>query len=201
MTIQPYDAFRYYMAIKLHFESKTYCALKYNFKSSATPNSFFKRKDKYYFAKVAKKFTEVQDMINYYVSNFTHDKKWVGEMLESGDDIYTSWKAYHESLRYRFGEDLDVLVNFCDANNCKFDNLFAVSNGGYPPIIQLLLQEDIRLETVIILDKMLGFVKRLDKTVTDTIIWPDLSEKIKKAESFVSVDLTPLRKMVVKKFA
>lgn len=201
MTIQPYDAFRYYMAIKLHFESKTYDALKYNFKSSATPNSFFKRKDKYFFAKIAKKFAEVPDMVNYYVSNFLHDKKWVGEMLDSGDDIYTSWKAYHESLRYRFGEDLDVMVNFCDDNSIKFDDLFVVTDGGHPPIVQLLLQQDIHVESVIILEKMLGFVKRLDKTITETIIWPELSEKIRKTKSFVSVNMEPLKKLVVAKFA
>ena len=49
----PFESYKLYNALKLHFESK-YDAVKYNYKTSVTPNSFFKRKDKYFFAKLAK---------------------------------------------------------------------------------------------------------------------------------------------------
>ena len=45
MNMEPFDAYSYYLAIKLHFESDSYDAPKYNFKTSAKPASFWKRKE------------------------------------------------------------------------------------------------------------------------------------------------------------
>ena len=43
--MDPFESYKLYNALKLHFESD-YDAIKYNFKSNVSPNSFFKRKDK-----------------------------------------------------------------------------------------------------------------------------------------------------------
>ena len=56
--MEPFDAYKYYMAIKLHFESDSYDAPKYNFKTSISPQSFWKRRDKYHFAKLSRKFNK-----------------------------------------------------------------------------------------------------------------------------------------------
>jgi hypothetical protein len=196
------------MAIKLHFEKDSYDAVKYNFKTSATPKSFYTRKDKYHFAKVAKKFIDTKELVDYYVSNFVRGSKWVGDMLETGDENYTQWKRYTESMRYRFTTDIEKLSNYCDTNGLQFDDLFRISSntsdGGretHPPIIKMLLQEEIHLETVVILEKMLGFVPRLNKSITETLVWPELSSKIVKYKTFLSVDLHEFKKIVLSKFA
>ena len=41
--IDPFESYKLYNALKLHFETG-YDAVKYNFKSNVTPQSFFKRK-------------------------------------------------------------------------------------------------------------------------------------------------------------
>jgi hypothetical protein len=203
IMIKPYDAYSYYMAIKLHFERDSYDALKYNFKSSATPKSFMTRKDKYHFAKIAKKFADSAELVSYYVSNFVRGSKWVGDMLEHGDENYNTWKRYSESMTYRFTSDIDVLVDYIQGKGLKFDDLFLITEdgGSHPPIIRLLLQEDVSLETVVLLDKMLGFTKRFDKTITETLVWPDLSMRIRKYKPFVNADLVALKKIVLNKFA
>jgi hypothetical protein len=201
--IQPYDAYSYYMAIKLHFERDSYDALKYNFKSSATQKSFMVRKDKYHFAKISKKFVDSKELVAYYVSNFVRGSKWVGDMLEHGDENYNAWKRYSESMTYRFTSDIDVLVDYIEGKGLKFDDLFLTTEdgGSHPPIIRLLLQEDVSLETVVLLDKMLGFTKRFDKTISETLVWPDLSMRIRKYKPFVNADLTALKKIVLQKLA
>jgi len=107
--MEPFDAYRYYMAIKLHFESDTYDAKKYNYKTSISPQSFWKRKDKYHFAKIAKKFNTPEELIEFYVSQFTSNIKWVGDMLE-GDEHFTEWKKRKESLSYQFTNDINTLA-------------------------------------------------------------------------------------------
>tara|TARA_B110000977_G_scaffold63007_1_gene85660 strand:+ start:2437 stop:3051 length:615 start_codon:yes stop_codon:yes gene_type:complete len=203
IMIQPYDAYSYYMAIKLHFERDSYDALKYNFKSSATQKSFMVRKDKYHFAKISKKFVDSKELVAYYVSNFVRGSKWVGDMLEHGDENYSAWKRYSESMTYRFTSDIDVLVDYIEGKGLKFDDLFLTTEdgGSHPPIIRLLLQEDVSLETVVLLDKMLGFTKRFDKTISETLVWPDLSMRIRKYKPFVNADLTALKKIVLQKLA
>jgi hypothetical protein len=203
IMIQPYDAYSYYMAIKLHFERDSYDALKYNFKSSATQKSFMVRKDKYHFAKISKKFVDSKELVAYYVSNFVRGSKWVGDMLEHGDENYNAWKRYSESMTYRFTSDIDVLVDYIEGKGLKFDDLFLTTEdgGSHPPIIRLLLQEDVSLETVVLLDKMLGFTKRFDKTISETLVWPDLSMRIRKYKPFVNADLAALKKIVLQKLA
>jgi hypothetical protein len=49
---------------------------------------------------------------------------------------------------------------------------------SHPPIIKLLLQDDIMIETVIVLNELLGFIPRLK--ITETLVWPDLKNKILK---------------------
>ena len=71
MSTDPFASYAMYNALKLHFETDGYDAIKYNFKTSVKPTSFFKRKDKYFFAKLAKKHD--RDLKDYYISNF---KSW-----------------------------------------------------------------------------------------------------------------------------
>ena len=79
----PFESYMLYNALKLHFES-SYDAVKYNFKSNVTPSSFFKRKDKYFFAKLAKKYNgELKD---FYISQFINTEKYVGDMIYGTDD-------------------------------------------------------------------------------------------------------------------
>ena len=54
--MDPFEVYKLYNALKLHFEQDSYDAIKYNFKSNVTPQSFFKRKDKFFFAKLAKTY-------------------------------------------------------------------------------------------------------------------------------------------------
>ena len=105
---EPFDAYKYYMAIKLHFESESYDAAKYNFKTSISPQSFWKRRDKYHFAKLAKKFPTPDDIVDFYISQFVSGNKWVGDMLDR-DECFTEWKRKKESLTYTFTNDINSL--------------------------------------------------------------------------------------------
>jgi hypothetical protein len=120
--MDPFDAFRFYQSIKLHFESDTYDAIKYNYKTSAKPNTFWKRKDKYFFAKVGKRFNTVPDLVSYYVSHFINDTKWIGEMIHD-DTPYNQWLKTNQSISYIFEQDLYKLKEEFD----QFDDLFNIN--------------------------------------------------------------------------
>lgn len=195
IRMDPFDAYRYYQSLKLHFESKTYDAAKYNFKTSANPKSFWKRNDKYHFAKVAKRFKDVPEMIGFYASHFINGTKWIGEMLNA-EEVYQSWLKRMQSISYIFEQDLNHLSIEVES----FDSLLRSKDGEHPLIITYYLQEEISLETVVIINKLTGFMNKADKEITETIMWPDISLKIRKYEPFVQVDLERMKKIVLKVF-
>jgi len=185
-----YEAYTLYLAIKLHFTTPNYDYFKHNAKVNSSFNSFIKRNDRFFFHKLATKYGE--NLRDYYVSNFVdRPKTWVGDLVRSdGDTIYNKWKKYNESFSYNFRNDCVLLRNVIDGDNVRFDDVFSVNNGQHPRMLRLLLSEQISIQSVIILDKVLGFVKRWDKEIKETIIWPEKSFKLKKLNPFIKFNLT-----------
>ena len=179
----PFESYKLYNALKLHFETDGYDAIKYHFKTSIKPTSFFKRKDKFFFAKLAKTYED--ELKEFYIANFKNDVKYVGDMLnEGGERYYRDHKKIMESLTYQFQTDINKLNDM----DVSFDSLLEAEENNHPLIIKLWMQDEILLETVVILDSILGFVERENKKITDTIIWPDIYRKIMKYKPFVKFD-------------
>ena len=177
--MQPFDAYSMYNALKLHFEQDSYDAVKYNFKSNVSSKSFFARKDKYFFAKLAKNYDD--KLLQYYIANFKNGVSYVGDMLnEGGETNFKEHMKIRESIHREFEKDINSLVDM----DKEFDSFFEAKQT-HPLIIKLLMREEISLETVVILDSILGFMNREGKKITETIIWPDISRKIIKYKPFV----------------
>ena len=68
------EAYQMYLALRLHFTTENYDYFKYNGKVSASLKSFDKRKDKYLFKKLTKKYDE-STILNYYIANFIEGNK------------------------------------------------------------------------------------------------------------------------------
>lgn len=189
----PFESYKLYNALKLHFETDNYDAVKYNFKTSVKPQSFFKRKDKYFFAKIAKTY---DNLIEFYVANFKNDVKYVGDMLnEGGERYYREHKKVLESLSYTFENDINILS---EENN--FDSLLEAKDNEHPLVIQLWMQDEIQLETVVILDSLTGFMDRESKKISETIIWPDIYRKVTKYRPFVKFNKDKCLSILKKSF-
>tara|TARA_Y100000114_G_scaffold118425_1_gene112985 strand:+ start:631 stop:1215 length:585 start_codon:yes stop_codon:yes gene_type:complete len=190
----PFESYKLYNALKLHFETN-YDAIKYNFKSNVTPQSFFKRKDKYFFAKLAKKYNG--ELKEFYVSQFINTEKYVGDMMDSeAEQNYMKYKKIKESIHRVFSVD----INRIGEENVPFDNLFEAVDGQHPLVVKLWMQEEISLETVVILNSIFGFIDRESKNISDTIIWPDTRRLIEKYTPFVNFDVNKCKKLLTKEF-
>jgi len=192
MRMEPFEAYRYYQSLKLHFENESYNAPKYNYKTSAKPQTFWKRKDKYFFAKVGRMFDTPPELINYYAAHFVADNNWVGDML-SDEQVYRDWQKRTESMGYNFQQDLEKV------NVESFDQLFDLGNQ-YPKVVEAYLSNDINIESVAILNKLTSFMSRADKTVSDPILWPDVSRKIRKYGLLMNVNTDKMKKIIFKVF-
>jgi hypothetical protein len=97
-----YEAFTIYQALKLHFTSDSYDFHKYNGKTNVTVTAFENRKDKYFFYKLSRKFTQKDDLISFISANFLEsDKYWIGDLLtEEAEVNYLKRQKVIQSLSY-----------------------------------------------------------------------------------------------------
>ena len=190
--MDPFDVYKLYNALKLHFEQDSYDAIKYNYKTTVNPNSFFKRKDKYFFAKIGKNQKDIQ---NFFVFNFIEDMKYVGDMMDiEGQQNYTKHKKIHESIHREFEKDINTITE-------QFDNLLVVHTINTPPkIIEMWMEEEVSLETVVILNSLTDFIRVEGKKITETLFWPDVSRKIIKYGPFVNFSKEKCLNIIKKRF-
>tara|TARA_S200000501_G_scaffold376878_1_gene433217 strand:- start:883 stop:1485 length:603 start_codon:yes stop_codon:yes gene_type:complete len=186
-----YDAYRLYLAIKLHFTTENYDFFKHNAKVNSTLNTFLKRNDRFFFHKLATKYNN-EELMMYFVSNFLEKTKtWVGDLVrEDGENTYNRWKKYNEAFSYNFRADCSTIHNYIDNNSIHFNDIFTCDSGQHPKMLRLFLSKQIRIETIIIFNQILSFLKKWDKQISESVVWPDISKKIKKYSPFVKYNLT-----------
>ena len=74
--------------------------------------------------------------------------------------------------------------------NIKFNDLFLSVDGQHPPIVKMFLSKKINFETLIILDDILKFTKKLNKDITEKVLWPKLFDRMKRYKPFLSYNIT-----------
>ena len=100
-----YQAYQIYQSLKLHFTTD-YDAVKYNYKTSVKQSSFERRRDRYFFEKLSRRFKR-EDLIHYFTANLIENQKvWIGDM---SDEIYSAYVARYDKLTYMFDEDVKFL--------------------------------------------------------------------------------------------
>lgn len=179
-----FKAYKYFMAVKLHFTSEKYDLFEKNGRVSGTRETFNKRNDRGLFEKLSKKFDTDQDLIQFFVSNFAYGNKNVIYSKES-DDYYEIWKARKESRTEFFRNDLSNIYNHLERNRLKGESLYSIEDG-IPVLLNLYLGGFIRLETMVILQDFEDYLQKWDPLI---MLWHDHFLTIRKAKKFVKYDL------------
>ena len=159
------------------------------------PNPFLREGISTSLLKLAKNYEK--DLLTYFVSNFKNGVGYVGDMInEDGQKNYLDHKRIQESIHRVFSIDINKLMN----RELLFDKLFKSVDGQLPLVIKLWMQEEISLETVVILNSIFGFMPRESEKITDTIIWPDTRRKIVKYTPFVNYNKDKCMKLLTNVF-
>ncbi len=171
--------------MKNHFTKSSYDYFKYCGKSRASINSFHKRKDRYFFEKMSRQKSD-DEIKAYFVANFVEcndpERLWIGEIIANGEEHYVNWLKRIQSLTYVFKTESEVFIS-----KDNLDTIFECKINQHPEILKKHLQNAVTLETMVILDMILGYVKRFDKNITDPI-WETVSLRIKKYKPFLNID-------------
>ena len=181
-----YETFEIYQALKLHFTSDSYDFFKYNGKTNVSVTAFENRKDKYHFYKLSRRLAQKDDMIDFIVANLVEDEKtWVGSLLMQESEVnYRKHQKVIQSMSYTFENDCKLIFGDCILN----PNEVLMTDGDYPVLLKKGLQKLVNIESVCLLNNMLGFVPMWSKKIADTIHWPNYRMKLLKYSAFIPKD-------------
>lgn len=186
MIMEPFEVYRYYLALRLHFTTDNYDVIKQQGRVRATKNSFLKRKDMFAIRKVAETYSD-KDIVDFLVANFVSGDRWGGVFDTESKERYQGWKKRIEAISYTFKKEIDKAVAFADKNNIPISELFTCTDDQHPFIVRMYLRNDISIETLVILNKLNNFVEQLDVQLKDDLVWPDTSRIIKKYTPFLDI--------------
>jgi len=181
-----YETFGLYQALKLHFTQESYDFFKYNGKTNISVTTFENRKDKYHFYKLSRRLAQKEDMIDFIVANLVEDEKtWVGSLLMQESEVnYRKHQKIIQSMSYTFENDCKLIFGDCILN----PNEVLMTDGDYPVLLKKGLQKSVNIESVCLLNNMLGFVPMWSKKIADTIHWPNYRMKLLKYSAFIPKD-------------
>ena len=192
MTVSPFETYQHYLSLKNHFTNPKYDFFKYGAKTRASMTSFNKRKDKYWFEKTSRKYSD-KEVVDFLVSNFTATDNpqnlWIGEIINSGERNYSEWMKRQQSLTYLFKEQSNELLS-----ENELETLFNCTKG-HPLILKKFLSGSVSLETLTIFDKVFHFSKNFDKKLDDPV-WESVSLKLKKYSPFLNIDMFQYKKIL-----
>lgn len=179
-----FEAYQIYMGLKLHFTSEKYDYFKYGGKTRVNVDKFYQRRNIVHFFEKLKTKYKPQQLVEYFASNFILGKTDIFDIGEDGDEVYIEWKRRIQSMAYVFQKDINTLLSKVD----HFDDLFKVVDGRNPVILKSYYQNDITIETFVILQNILGFFKQFDSELNDDIVWPDKKMLCSKYIVFLNMD-------------
>jgi len=186
-----YEAFSNYHVLKLHFTT-SYDYFKYGGKCNINIESFEKRRDKYHFYKLSRKY-ELDEYREFVISSLlTNDNCWAGTLLEDDSQLaHTKRMSILQSLGYNFKNDCVIIS---DAGNL---NSLLKTEGSYPTLLTMTLQKVLNIETLCILNALMNFLPMWERKINDDIRWPNIHRKIVKYSPFIQFPKDIFRKHAI----
>ena len=193
------EAYKIYLAIRNHFKT-SYDYFKYNGRVKVTNESFLKRRDKYFFAKLERKYRK-NELVYFFVANFMKDESmWSGSLVgNESENVYKDWLKYAESLKYNFRLDCEFLQNELEMKDRKFDDLFAIPDNSHPALLTYAMGGHISMETFSIVDILLSFTTKWNKHIDDPM-YDGMFKKVVKYKPFLAIDKDVYKSIMRKVF-
>ena len=198
-----FNAWVIYQALYAHF-TRNYDYFKYNGKVNMNYNSMERHFNKYerggnysaqrtIFDNLGKTFEHKEDLVFFYLSQFTNDITYPS-IFDS--DLYDEYKERMNNFHFHLKRDIEKIIKYM-AEYCKtFNEMFIVEKVNHPPILKLGLSRTISLETFITLDIILNFLPVMEKKLNDPAS-KEFIKLIKNYKPFLSIDIKKEKKIIM----
>ena len=189
-----FKAYKYYMAVKLHFTSKKYNVFETRGNVKGTREAFNSRNDRYIFEKLGQKYDD-REMIQFFVSNFAYGNDTAIYGNSEAEDLYFEWQKRKQAITKTFIDDLANIMNMCDVHKFNADGIFKSKDGDLPVLTSMFLSGRISIETMRMIDDIEPFVDSWENDPMIKIVLGDKLLRIEKLKGFVKYDSEKITKV------
>lgn len=190
-----FKAYRYYLAIKLHFTTDKFNVFENRGNVKGTREAFNARNDRYIFEKLAGKMPDDREIIQFFVANFAYGKDTAIYAGKEAEDNYLIWTKRKQSVTKMFIDDLASILTYVEVNKLKYSSIFDFTENEYPVAFKLYLGGKITIETLRILDDFESIADKWGNHQSVKYIWSDEIRRIKKLSGFVKYDKIKLEQV------
>ena len=183
-----FKAYRYYLAIKLHFTTDKFNVFENRGSVRGTREAFNARNDRYIFEKLATKRTDDKDIIQFFAANFAYGKDTAIYAGQEAEDNYIIWQKRKQSITKNFIDDLSAMLLHIETNKLKTSALLEFTDSEYPVALKMFIGGKISIETLRILDDFTDVISKWKEHPTVKYIWDDEMRRIIKLSGFVKYD-------------
>ena len=157
-----YQTYQIYQSLKLHFTTD-YDAVKYNYKTAVRQDTFERRRDRYFFEKLSRRFNK-EKLIQYFTANLIDNPKiWIGDMK---DEVYNDYIARYDKLTYMVTQDMKLMAE----KGYSFNEICSTAdNNSTNPLLESLRAGEIQFESVVLVDILVNFLKKIKKDLNDPL--------------------------------
>ena len=67
----------------------------------------------------------------------------------------------------------------------KIDTILKVDNGQHPRLLKSFMSKKVSLETLVIMDSIIGFSKDWERLISEKVVYPDIHILINKYKGFI----------------
>jgi hypothetical protein len=193
--VDGFKAYRYYLALKLHFNSEKFNVFENRGNVKGSREAFNARNDRYIFEKLARKFVNDREIIQFFVANFAYGNESAIYAGQEADDNLAEWNRRKQSITKIFIDDLASLLTYVEINKLPTSSIFDFNFNEYPAALKLFLGGKISIETLVIINELDHIVEHWLDNPTVQHIWSNELLRIKKLIGFVKYDKEKLRKI------
>ena len=190
-----YKAYRYYLAIKLHFTTDKFDVFQNRGNVKGTREAFNARNDRYIFEKLAQKHPEDKEIIQFFVSNFAYGNDTAIYAGQEAEDNFMQWNKRKQSITKIFVDDLATLLTHIETNRLKHSAIFEFTENEYPVALKMFVGGKIAIETLRIIDDFSGIIEKWNQNLSVKYIWDNEMRRIKKLTGFVKYDKIKIEKI------
>ena len=189
-----FKAYKYYMAVKLHFTSKKYNVFETRGNVKGTREAFNSRNDRYIFEKLAQKYDD-REIIQFFVSNFAYGNDTAIYGNSEAEELYGEWQRRKQSITKIFIDDLTNIMNYCDVHKFNTEGIFKCKDGDLPVLTSMFLSGKITIESLRIIDDIFPFIDSWENDPMIKIVLGDKLLRAEKLHGFVKYDKEKLTKV------
>ena len=190
-----FKAYRYYLAIKLHFTTDKFNVFENRGNVKGTREAFNARNDRYIFEKLAMKRPNDKEIIQFFVSNFAYGNDTAIYAGQEAEDNFQEWQRRKQSVTKVFVDDLASMITYIETNKLKHSALFNFTENEYPVALKMFLGRKIAIESLRIIDDLTGVLDKWKDNPTVKYIWDDELRRVIKLTGFVKYDKIKIGKI------